>query len=436
MAFSLQRIAGLVTPSAKERKEVEKVTGEILYVATKTCVDAKPLVCGSVAKDTWLAGRGEIDIFLLFDDTDTNVLESEGLAYGKKIVESLGGKFRIAYAEHPYVRAVIMGRKVDIVPAFDMPEGKLRSNVDRTPHHVRFVLANLNGMNLDARALKRFCECLGIYGSDLKTEGLSGYLCELLVIRYGGFEKLAKASRSWKAGEFIDIKGYHREKPAKFSEPLVVIDPVDKGRNVASVLSETNFFILRKALREFSENPSEKFFRFTKSRVKIRKEFEERGTCPVLISFKTPDVIEDILYPQLRKAAGRISKELVRAGFGVIRWDVFSSSMSFIFIELESLSASRVEKKKGPSIYSEKNCESFLKAHRGKKCYAEGGFLFAEVLRDETDAKAFLKKFLSGDLAKLGIPSHIAKQRLSIETSVYGKLTETFLTQYAKKSIA
>lgn len=426
----------MVTPSSKERNEVEKVTGEILFVATKICTDAKPLVCGSIAKDTWLAGKGEIDLFLLFDEADAKVLESKGLVYGKKIVKSLGGKFRIAYAEHPYVRAVIRGRKVDIVPAFRMPEGELRSNVDRTPHHVRFVLANLGGLNLDIRSLKRFCECLGVYGSDLKTEGLSGYLCELLVIKYGGFANLAKASRSWKAGEFIDIKQYHKEKPTKFSEPLVVIDPVDRERNVASVLSETNFFILRKALREFSEKPSETFFRFPKSRGKIRKELAERGTFPLLVSFKTPDVIEDILYPQLRKAAGRISKELERSGFSVVRSDVFSSEKSFIFIELESGSISSVDKKKGPSIYSEKNCESFLKAHRGKKCYAEGGFLFSEVMRETTDAKAFLKKFLSGDLAKLGIPSHIAKQRLSIETNAYSKLPETFLTQYAKKSIA
>ncbi|MBI5354904.1 MAG: CCA tRNA nucleotidyltransferase [Candidatus Aenigmarchaeota archaeon] len=290
MAFQLPLLKGLITPSAKERKEVEKVTGEIIYAATKICADAKPQVCGSVAKDTWLAGKGEIDIFILFRDSDKNVLETKGLDYGKKIVKSMGGKFRIAYAEHPYVRAVIRGRKVDIVPAFHTHEGELRSNVDRTPHHVRFVLANLGGLNLDVRALKRFCECLGIYGSDLKTEGLSGYLCELLVIRYGGFASLAKASRSWKAGEFIDIKGYHKEKPAKFSEPLVVIDPVDSERNVASVLSETNFFILRKALREFSERPSEKFFRISKHKGKVRKELAARGTYPIAVSFKTPDV--------------------------------------------------------------------------------------------------------------------------------------------------
>ena len=62
--------------------------------------------------------------------------------------------------------------------------------------------------------------------------------------------------------------------------------------------------------------------------------------------------------------------------------------------------------------------------------------MFSEVMRETTDAKAFLKKFLSGDLARLGIPPHIAKQRLSIETGSYGKLPETFLTQYAKKAIA
>ncbi|MBI5354905.1 MAG: hypothetical protein HZB68_00430 [Candidatus Aenigmarchaeota archaeon] len=120
----------------------------------------------------------------------------------------------------------------------------------------------------------------------------------------------------------------------------------------------------------------------------------------------------------------------------MVRWDVFSSEKSFVFIELESGSISKVEKKRGPSIYSEKNCDSFLDAHRGKKCYVEEGFLFAEVMRETTDARVFLKKFLSGDLARMGIPSHIAKQRLFIEANAYRKLPETFLTQYAKKSIA
>jgi len=43
---------------------------------------------------------------------------------------------------------------------------------------------------------------------------------------------------------------------------------------------------------------------------------------PILLEFAAPDVVEDVLYPQLRKAEGSIKALLERNGFSMLRSDV------------------------------------------------------------------------------------------------------------------
>ncbi|NIS30872.1 MAG: tRNA CCA-pyrophosphorylase, partial [Actinobacteria bacterium] len=54
---------------------------------------------------------------------------------------------------------------------------------DRTPFHAAYVEGRLNDeLAAEVRVLKQLLEGIGVYGSDLKTRGFSGYLTELLVL--------------------------------------------------------------------------------------------------------------------------------------------------------------------------------------------------------------------------------------------------------------
>ncbi len=124
---------------------------------------------------------------------------------------------------------------VDLVPCYHVDSAtRIQSAVDRTPFHTRYITDRINGLIDDVLLLKQFTKAGGIYGSDQMTEGFSGYLCELLILYYGGFTPLIRAAATWRPGLVIDIENHVAK---KFDEPLVVIDPVDPKRNVAAAVS-------------------------------------------------------------------------------------------------------------------------------------------------------------------------------------------------------
>lgn len=176
----------------------------------------------------------------------------------------LKGTYEIAYAEHPYTRATVEGYALDLVPCYDIKDaGRIKSAVDRTPHHNRYIFKNLTPMlSSEVRLLKQFSKSIGVYGSDLRVEGFSGYLSELLIIRYRSFVNLFKEAGKWEAGKvFIDLEKHHKARPDTKSkypgQPLIVIDPVDRNRNVAAALSPANFEKFKESVGAFiKKNPA------------------------------------------------------------------------------------------------------------------------------------------------------------------------------------
>jgi tRNA nucleotidyltransferase (CCA-adding enzyme) len=353
-----------VTPSEREHRETDAVLETVKETAGKII---KPMgisltVAGSYVRETWLPNKREFDLFLLFPEMySRDDLEKKGLAIGKKIVSKLKGKYTIAYAEHPYVRAVIEGFDVDIVPAFKVASAaKLRSAVDRTPFHNEWLAKNLaRSQRGDVRLFKQFCKGQGIYGSDTRTQGFSGYLCELIIIHAGSFEGLLKEASQWKPGVFIDLQKHHEgdtEAPKKRfkGDPLIVIDPVDPNRNVAAALSPKNFTKLAHASGLFLKKPSQSFFFHTPPKFSVKElgdVMKRRETMVLVMNFKRPDIIDDTLWPQLRRFGRRLSDELKDSEFDIMGWDVFSDKKECLMLfELGVWKLPRVRRLRDPTF--------------------------------------------------------------------------------------
>jgi len=423
----LQRVLRRITPTENDRKKTEKVLAGIRR-ATKEVTENAGLIytlAGSYLRDTWLKDKKEFDIFILFPETVQRAeLEKKGLSLAKEIVERLEGTYEIAYAEHPYVRAKIGGYDVDFVPCYDIknPE-KIKSAVDRTPHHNKYILQNLTPeLSSEVRLLKIFLKAAGIYGSDLRVEGFSGYLSELLIIRYRSFLNLLKDASTWEAGKvFIDLRKHHKTVPDLKKiypgQPLVVIDPVDSKRNVAAALSPANFEKFKEAAREFLKDPDEKYFRVKKMQVSTKalsSLMEKRGTECLGIFFKRPDVVDDVIYPQLRRTSRRLKGVLEDADFKVLGHDVWCDvKRCLIFMELEVWKLPKIKKLAGPPTFSKKHSDEFTKKYRGKgRIWVEGANLVAEIKREYIDAGALLRDMLKHDIKTLranGISSHPAE---------------------------
>jgi len=326
-------------------------------------VEAEVRFVGSVAKGTFLSDP-DLDIFIMFPvSMGRNELERIGIETGTDI---LGGKKM--YAEHPYIRGVFKGLDVDIVPCYHLKDtDKLMTAVDRTPFHTEYVKSHISDEQKDdVLLLKKFMKGIGTYGAEPNTRGFSGYLCELLVIHYGSFAGAVKAGSEWKEGVTISVEG--RGPP--MTGPMVVYDPVDTKRNVASAVYIDTLALFIAACKAYSSNPSEKFF-FPSERIPMKgKELRERsknhGSRILTVIFNRPDVNTDNLYSQIWKTQYALEKKLNASSFNVLRAVHDLGEEIVIVYELERDVLSKTFKHIGPPVWV-RSSESFLSKWSGNE---------------------------------------------------------------------
>ncbi|EHP86340.1 CCA tRNA nucleotidyltransferase [Methanotorris formicicus] len=414
-----------IKPTEVEQKELKEMSNKIINKINKIIKENPKysvvigvVQVGSTARNTHLRNNYDIDIFLIFDkNTDREILEEIGLEVGKKAVEELGGKYWVEYAEHPYTSAVIGKYSLDIVPCYKIRWGeKIISAVDRTPLHNEFLKRKLEKNKLcdEIRLFKKFLKGIGIYGSDLKTKGFSGYLCELLVIYYGSFIEVLKNAKDWKIGERIileDIyKIYNLDGDFKFRDfdaPLIVYDPVDINRNVAAALSKENFckFIFYASM--FLKNPSKEFFYNYCEHVDKKLEDREYGALLTLKIKRDKDIVDDIIYPQMEKLQKSINKIIQENEFVVLRCDIHADG-EFCYLSWEFLvyELPNIRVKEGPSIFKKDRVERFIKKY--DKHFIKGCRLYAYTTRKYKNVYDLFNDIVNGNLkGKISYPKYV-----------------------------
>ena len=413
----LDPIRNELRPKAEDERRLENARKTVVGRLRRALPDQVEIgLMGSVAKGTALRNNNEIDVFLLFPRSySVQKMAKEGMAYAKKAMYGLPTE--VSYAQHPYLKARIDGVKVDIVPAFKMERGQeLGSAVDRSQLHTPWANARLDAkMRDDVRLLKQFTKSLGVYGAQSRVEGFSGYLCELLVIHYGSFAKVLEAASAWR-GPVLDPGKHHDVEKAREMFPeaaMVVIDPVDPARNVAAVVSHTSVSRFVLGAREFLKKPSRQaFFREKEvhSASRLRAMIKARGTTTVALFMPSPELVEDILWPQLRKTAqvlrARLEKNEFRV-FGHYFWA--DSRRAVILFELMEGQLPAVVRRIGPPVRAGKDVEAFLHAHRSAvNLHAEHERVVAVEKREDRAPKEALETALK-EAGRLGVPEPFAK---------------------------
>ncbi|MGZ8888126.1 MAG: CCA tRNA nucleotidyltransferase [Halobacteriota archaeon] len=404
-----------IRPSRDERDRLHRVTQQVISAA-QSAINARSLnatvkVIGSAARDTWLSGDCEgdrdIDIFIGFDiTTPREDLERYGLEIGKEIAVQ---GYDICYAEHPYVKARYGGFTIDIVPHYIIENtNQLLSAVDRTPFHQRFVSEHLSGRQDEVRLLKQFLKGAEIYGAELRVKGFSGYLCELLIIKFGSFVDVLLDAQNWKIGVYITLTGEYAS--SSFSSPLAVIDPVDAKRNVAAAVSSDSFATFVDSARSFLEKPCTKCF-FPPKIVPLdarafRAIATKRQTTLFGIKFTLPNLVDDIAYPQLERAFKGVSVALLQQGFSALRGDIFyNQGKALLLFEMLVWQLPSVEKHLGPPIDKKRHSIKF------KKGYAnEASLLAGPFIEDGRYVVELRRKYLT-------FPEYVSKEFRNIRTS-------------------
>jgi len=414
-----------IDPDPAERERLEELTAELLERAetavSELPVDAEVVHVGSSARDTWLSGDHDVDLFVRFPESlDREQLRSSGLEVGHAVLED----GREEYAEHPYVVGEYEGVAVDVVPCYAVPDATaIRSAVDRTPFHNAYISERLTDeLAADVRLAKALCRAIGIYGSDLRTRGFGGYLLELLVLEHGGFESLLRAARDWTPSVRFDPEAHGS---AEFDDALVVIDPTDPERNVAAVLSERNLARFQHHARRFLDDPIPEYFEASEPEPldadELRAHLDRRDTTLLGVTVTLPALVDDQLYPQVRTSESSIAAELDRRGFDVLRSTVAvtpddgaatrettsdgdpapSSSpeadarRALFLFELEIATRPAVERHVGPPVDVTNHAAGFYETYADDSDvygpFVKGGRYVVERERSVTDATAWLE---------------------------------------------
>ena len=405
-----------IKPTAGEKQKIDEVSHSIMDFLQKECdsgnIDAKVTLAGSVAKNTALKDKSDIDIFIAFPlDADKQYLKKTGLELANKCCDEFNSDAQYHYASHPYVTTDIEGFEVDIVPCYAIDDGKdLKSAVDRTILHTRYVKANLSENQVDeVLLLKRFMAMTGTYGSEFKVGGFAGYLCELLIIHYGTFEDTLKNAINWKYGESIDLEKYGTS--GQFSDPLVVIDPTDMNRNVGAALRLDKMAEFIQSARNyiFSDNKEDYFYPLKRD-LDIQSliiEFNARNSDVIAICFDIPDIPLDTLHPQLRKTTEALERKLNDEEFNVFKADYWSDEYksAVILLELASSKLNDVKVNVGPKVFINQACENFVSKYGRENCYVQGDFLVHTQEREFNNAKDLVEHIFTPEhigLIKVG----------------------------------
>lgn len=368
VARILEEVSRRITPTDDEKEKELEVVRKIIRRISGSRRGIKALLCGSLARDTHLRGERDLDIFVLFNkNVPKQEFEKEGIKVG---LEALAGyEHWLEYSEHPYVKGIVDGYEVEIVPCYKVKKAcELKSSVDRSPFHARFLKRNLKPeQRKEARLLKAFMKGIGCYGADISKEGFSGYLAELLILKYGDFISCIKAASEWRPGLRIALDEKHLRKCDALGN-LVFPDPTDPKRNVASAVSLEQFARFVAASKAFLKRPSKKFF-FGEKKKKISKAnairaIKKRNLVVVKIDLKTLRG-RDTIHGQMKRFKNLVSGWLKRNGFLVLNEGVIDlESTVYCAVEVEEKKLGNLKKITGPPVFDERNVAAFLKKHK------------------------------------------------------------------------
>jgi tRNA nucleotidyltransferase (CCA-adding enzyme) len=389
--------------SNEEKKFIDSYVREFVSELKKRIkerkVNAEVFVGGSYAKGTMFKKENyDVDVFLRFDKEwskghDISLLLEKLLSNWQ--IEKIHG------SRDYFCHKVNNNLEIEIIPVLKINKLEDAENVtDLSYFHVNYINKKLNEKTRkEVGLLKMFCQANHIYGAESYIQGFSGYSIELLIIKYGSFEKvlkeLVKTDEKEKNKLIIDIEKLYKNRVQvmmdlnenKLSSPIILIDPTYKIRNALAALSSESLEKFKSSARGFLKNPSKKYFEEKKIDInKVKENASKNKHDFVLLEIETDKQEGDIAGSKLVKFYRHLSKEVER--YFIVKERGFSynkKQMARFYIVAQNKKELIVS---GPEVKDEKNSKAFHKEH--KATYTKKGRWYAKDL-----IKFDLNKFIN-----------------------------------------
>jgi len=386
----LKSIINSIKPTKKEEAKIKDQIDEVLKkIRIK---DTKLILGGSFAKDTWLKGAHDIDIFVKFNYQKYKNKSNELSQILHKQIKKL--KPIKLHGSRDYFQVKNKNLTFELIPILDIKNASQAKNItDISPLHSKWV-KRTNNIQDQIRLTKAFSKAQNIYGAESHLQGLSGYALEVLTIHYKSFNNLIKKASKWKPKTIIDPEKLLKNpiielNKSKTHSPLILVDPVDKTRNVTAALSKEKYNLLIKSCKSYLKNPSKKFF--IKKLEKIPK-----GAIILEVTPKKgkPDAIGGKLYSLFNK----IKKQIILEGFKIKKSGfIFNQETTFWFL-LTSNKLPKTKLFRGPPIKNKKHLIRFKKKH--KKIIIKKGIAYTKVKIQHPEIINFLKNLIKDNNIK------------------------------------
>jgi tRNA nucleotidyltransferase (CCA-adding enzyme) len=423
----LQRVRSRIVPSDREREKLaaiaDRLRQDVERILRESNIQGTVTLQGSFARDTWVSRETDLDIFARFPPS---MERKEWVEKVLPIIRRGLARFKVIerYAEHPFLEFHYDSVRVNIVPCYDVENGKWKSATDRTPHHTEFMKANLTPeLRLEARFLKKFAKGIGVYGAEIKIGGFSGMLIDTLTLYYHSFLETIRQASSWTHLTLLEIG-----KPPTVLDPrkreegvdLAVIDPVDPDRNLAAAVRPDKLWSFVAAGRQFLQDPGTRYFfppAFAKkTQTQFAKRIQGNERELVAVVFKHPVLVPDVLWGQLMKLERSLVEMMIREEFQIHRSKIWSDEKteSAVLMEVDRAVLSHVTVQRGPPVSKNDDSQSFLKRHLAARDtvrgpWIEGDRWKVEKKRSVATVPALVKASLHEASYGLSVPKQIGE---------------------------
>ncbi len=389
-------------------------------------------------KQTQLRGTADIDLFVGLDPSAVGELvegykaeRGKGLSkFFDNLVETWfkpaagevgASKILKAYSQHPYLSLVLGGLDVDVIACFDLSAEELATDgpitaVDRTVHHTRYVTNAVNErVRDDIRVLKSFIRASHAYGDACAVGqmGFTGYSIEVITILGGGLDEAIDLLLKLEDNPVDPLNRSEkilRENSRLKDDYVIVIDPTDTNRNVASSFTpRTVRWVLKRLGHLLSLDAAadiEEVMNLILERP-IPTEHLPKWIAPHAITHSLRadgtahyTQFRDKLYRIARRIASELGHE--RTGetrFGEALWEIYFEGNTFsIGFLVEHPEIDDSYRRRGPPLRLKEAADEFRKRH--PDAFEEGEFLWTIVPRRWTSARAFVERQIKTMLPK------------------------------------
>jgi len=396
-----------IAPSTKEKKELESITSGFLKKLNGKLkgTNALAILGGSIAKDTWLKDNKDVDIFVQFPYNKYKQDSGKLSNILKKVLKEAFTKEKIVtmHGSRDYFQIEYKDIIFEIVPILKIEDASAAVNItDISPLHAGWVNSKSKKLKNEIRLAKQFCKAQKLYGAESYISGFSGYILEILVVEYGGFEALLKASAKWKEKTVLDPSNFHKNKNMvlfelntnKLQSPLIIVDPVDKHRNAAAALGLEKFRLFKSKAKSFLKKADASYFDFQEMDLEeLLAKAKKSKLKAVYLEVTALKGKRDVIGAKLLKAFNFLLKELKAYGVAHSDWDWEEGKPAQFYLLLKKDHLGKEELRRGPPIKIEEHAKQFKKKYKGY--FEKDGKLYAKVKIQHPELKKRLGRIVS-----------------------------------------